>query len=204
MRRYLGIVIFIVLGVIGLISFYLFSEDDLVKEEMYEEDEELVSLDRNTDDQVEVELEQTDRIIVDIKGAIESPGVYEMEHGDRLVDLIHQAGGFTKQANETEINLAQRLQDEMVVIVPKEGETPTEAQVSSSVGANETSKQQIHLNQATQDELETLNGIGPSKAQAIVDYREENGPFQSIEEVLEVSGIGEKTLASFEEDIIVP
>src|SRR5699024_1630827 len=175
-----------------------FSEDELVKEEMYEEDEELVSLDRDTDDQVEVELEQIDRIIVDIKGAIESPGVYEMEQGDRLVDLTHQAGGFTKQANETEIKLAQRLQDEMVIIVPKEGETQTEAQVSSSAGTNETSKQQIHLNQATQDELETLNGIGPSKAQAIVDYREENGPFQSIEEVLEVSGIGEKTLASLD------
>ncbi len=156
----------------------------------------------------EEEIESSPLMMVDIKGAVTSPGIYEMEEGDRIHDLINQAGGFTKEANETEINLAQRLQDEMVIIIPKKGETLEEiasiSQATSSNNTTENTGDKIKLNEATETELETLNGIGPSKAQAIIDYREENGAFQTAEDVLQVNGIGEKTLENFKDDIIVP
>ena len=130
----------------------------------------------------EEEIESSPLMMVDIKGAVTSPGIYEMEEGDRIHDLINQAGWFTKVANETEINLAQRLQDEMVIIITKKGETLEEiasiSQATSSNNTTENTGDKIKLNEATETELETLNGIGPSKAQAIIDYREENGAFQ--------------------------
>ncbi|CDQ39590.1 MULTISPECIES: helix-hairpin-helix domain-containing protein [Virgibacillus] len=137
------------------------------------------------------------QMVVDVKGEVNKPGVYEMEEEDRVINAIEIAGGFTEEADQTQVNLAQRIQDEMVISVVKEGDT--EAQTLS---VNE--KDKLHLNQATLEEIEALNGIGPTKAEAIVQYREENGLFKSVEDLLNVSGIGEKTLEAFQEDIQVP
>lgn len=89
----------------------------------------------------------------------------------------------------------------MVIYVPAQGEVE-QSQVNLSDSDSNQSK--IRINSATADEIESLNGIGPSKAQAIIDYREENGLFQSVEDLLEVPGIGEKTLENLKEDIQVP
>ncbi|WP_234448059.1 helix-hairpin-helix domain-containing protein [Virgibacillus salexigens] len=137
------------------------------------------------------------QMVVDVKGEVNKPGVYEMEEEDRVINAIEIAGGFTEEADQTQVNLAQRIQDEMVISVVKEGDT--EAQTLS---VNE--KDKLHLNQATLEEIEALNGIGPTKAEAIVQYREENGLFKSVEDLLNVSGIGEKMLEAFQEDIQVP
>lgn len=138
-------------------------------------------------------------MMIDIKGEVKHPGVYEITQGTRVIDIIQEAGGFTDEADQNNINLAQLLHDEMVVMIPKKGE---DSSLTSSFG--EDNEQKIKINQASKEEIETLNGIGPAKAQAIIDYREENGMFQKVEDLLEISGIGEKTLANFKDDIIVP
>lgn len=206
MKRYVGI---IVLGVAIIIGLIYVNVDRSSSKDMVHSPEEMVSLEEPVEAvAAEEEIESSPLMIIDVKGAVTSPGIYEMKEGDRIHDLINQAGGFTKEANEAEINLAQRLQDEMVIIVPKEGEILEEiSSVSTAISSNtmaESAGDKIKLNDATQTELETLNGIGPSKAQAIIDYREENGAFQSVEDVLQVNGIGEKTLENFKDDIIVP
>src|SRR5690625_5978989 len=126
---------------------------------------------------------------VDIKGEVNNPGVYEVKSDYRVIDVIQIAGGLTQVADESKINLAQKVTDEMVIVVPKEGEDEANITVNFS---NEQEDGKINLNQASVEEIITLNGIGPKKAQAIVDYREENGPFQQVEDLLQVNGIGEK------------
>ena len=138
--------------------------------------------------------------VVDIKGEVANPGVYEISFDSRVNDVIQMAGGFTANADETQINLAQKIQDEMIIIVNKLGE---EGQPQGS-SAGDSSGQKLRINYATQEEIETLNGIGPSKAQAIIQYREENGLFQTPEDLLQISGIGEKTLQNFLDQIQVP
>lgn len=168
---------------------------------------ELDHLDSEKDQQPIEHLEQESdeliesKIMVDIKGEVEKPGVYEIEQGTRVIDSIEAAGGFTKEADENQINLAEKVHDEMVLIVPKLGE---ESASPSPVASHQDNEQKIRLNQATKEEIEQLNGIGPSKAQAIIDFREENGMFQQVDDLLQVNGIGEKTLENLKEFIIIP
>lgn len=145
------------------------------------------------------EDEQNETMMIDIKGEVKYPGVYEITQGTRVIDIIKEAGDFTSEADQNNINLSQILQDEMVVIVPKKG---NEVIVTDFQGGSDGQK--IKINQASKEEIETLNGIGPAKAQAIIDYREENGLFQKVEDLLEINGIGEKTLENFKDDIIIP
>jgi len=138
-----------------------------------------------------------DTVFVDVKGAVVHQGVYEINKLARVKDVIALAGGFTKEADQTKINLAAKVRDEMVIYVPQIGE---EGAVLTSGG---TEGKKVNINQATVDELQTLQGIGPAKAAAIIAYREENGPFVKIEDLLNVSGIGEKSLEKIKEQITV-
>ncbi|MEN1969338.1 helix-hairpin-helix domain-containing protein [Lentibacillus sp. N15] len=142
-----------------------------------------------------------ENIIVDVKGAVKNPGIYEIHADSRVNDVIELAGGFLKQADQTVVNLAQQVQDEMVIAVPEIGDDTSGIQADEVTGSGQA---KLKINQATQAEIEKLNGIGPSKAQAIIDYREENGLFQTVDDLLEVSGIGEKTLESLKDMIQVP
>lgn len=117
-------------------------------------------------------------IHVDIQGAISSPGLYEVNEGAYLGDLITVAGGY-KDANEECINLAHKLSDGEKVYIPFSNEACIEEEL-------------ININTATLEELDTLPGIGEAKAQNIIDYREANGYFTTTEEIMEVSGIGEQ------------
>ncbi|TFJ94056.1 helix-hairpin-helix domain-containing protein [Lentibacillus salicampi] len=149
----------------------------------------------------EAEAEQSAadaEVMVDVKGEITQPGVYEIASGSRVNDVIEMAGGFTKDADQSMVNLAQKVQDEMVIKIPKSGEQGS----ASTPGGSSHDK--IRINDATQEEIESLNGIGPSKAAAIIQYRDENGIFKTAEDLLGVSGIGEKTLESLEDEIQVP
>jgi|SRR5690625_1801574 len=146
----------------------------------------------------ESENNEENLIIVDIKGEIKNPGIYTVDLNDRVNDVIKKAGGFTNEADESQINLAQRVFDEMVIFVPSINPSREDEQLGN------LSSDKIRINYATQEEIEQLKGIGPSKASSIIQYREENGPFQSVEDLLNVTGIGEKTLENIKEDIQVP
>ncbi|MEC5422192.1 helix-hairpin-helix domain-containing protein [Virgibacillus sp. C22-A2] len=148
----------------------------------------------------DIKLDQEEiNVVVDIKGEVKTPGVYQVEIDFRVNDVIQIAGGFTEDADESQVNLAQKVQDEMIILIPKKGETE---ELNNSPNNNGSAK--LRLNYATQEELEGLNGIGPSKAQAIIQYREENGLFRTIEDLLKVSGIGQKTLENIRDSIQLP
>ncbi|GIO22064.1 helix-hairpin-helix domain-containing protein [Oceanobacillus sp. J11TS1] len=140
--------------------------------------------------------------VVDIKGEVMQPGVYEMEKGDRIQDIVERAGGFTENADLLQVNLAQIVQDEMVVLIPAVGQEADNASDSSlEAQAND---HKIKINTATSEELVQLPGIGPAKAEAIIEHRDNHGVFQQAEDLLEISGIGEKTLENLVEHIQVP
>ncbi len=139
-------------------------------------------------------------VVIDVKGEVMSPGVYTMKSNERVLDAIKIAGGMTSEASTTTINLAELLHDSMVIYVP----SIHEEQVNETIGPNtEKDKEKVLLNQATAQELETVPGIGPSKAAAIIQYREENGKFATVDDLTNVPGIGDKTLENIRDYFIV-
>ncbi|QVY60414.1 helix-hairpin-helix domain-containing protein [Cytobacillus gottheilii] len=154
-----------------------------------------------TEEVIEEPVEEETIILVDVKGSVENPGVYEAEDGDRVVDLIAEAGGLENDADEKMINFAQRVTDEMVLYIPKEGEES--AGIELNMSANSNDDETVNLNTADSAELQTLPGIGPAKAEAIIDYRDTNGSFAEKEELKEISGIGDKTYEKLAELIKV-
>ncbi|WP_144558750.1 helix-hairpin-helix domain-containing protein [Shouchella miscanthi] len=155
---------------------------------------------------MEQEEDSTDDVpltlMIDVKGAVRQPGIYTYTEGDRIDDAIKRAGGFTEDAEDMHVNLALKLVDEQVIYVPKIGETPVEMeQFWREAGEGESGK--INLNTATIEELQTLTGIGPAKAATIVQHREEQGPYQTIDDLKNVSGIGEKSFDSLKDFITV-
>jgi competence protein ComEA len=141
-------------------------------------------------------------IVVDIKGAVARPGVYEIKDAARVNEVVAMAGGFTKEADQTKVNLAAKVHDEMMIYVPARGETNIPSIDDSLIRSNDSNK--IHINTASEEEILQLPGIGPAKAAAIIAYREEHGPFQKVEDLSNVTGIGEKTLEKIKEHIVVP
>ncbi len=129
-------------------------------------------------------------IFVDVKGEVNKPGIYKAKIGERTNDLIQRAGGFNSNAEEKNVNLAQKVQDEMVIYVPAIGEKTNSILTPLQEDESET---KVNLNEGSEDDLMKIPGIGPSKARSIIEYREKEGPFKSIEEIKNVSGIGEKT-----------
>lgn len=135
-------------------------------------------------------------IYIDIKGAIKKPGVYKLEENSRIIDAINISGGLLKNANTVHTNLSKILTDAEVIkiytneeIKKIEKETPNEIPALEEEIKQETTL--ININNASIEQLQTLNGIGESKAKSIIDYRTQNGPFKTIEDVKNVSGISE-------------
>jgi competence protein ComEA len=133
--------------------------------------------------------------MVDVKGAVHSPGVYEANEGERVFHVIERAGGMTEDADVSKVNLALRVTDEMVINVPT---------IWGSMESQESSNRKINLNFADASQLTQLPGIGAKKAEAIIAYREEHGPFRSIDEIKNISGIGEQTFEQIKELITAP
>lgn len=144
-------------------------------------------------------------IYVDVKGEVHHPGVYQMKAENRVKDLIETAGGFTPLADDQKLNLAQLLEDQMVIVVPKKGEeVNSELAQTPTPHKKEVEKEgKVNINTATVEELKTLKGIGEKKAEAIIEYRKQNGSFKNKEELMKVRGIGKKLYESFEERVIV-
>lgn len=128
-------------------------------------------------------------LLVHVAGAVRTPGLYEFPDGARVADAVESAGGPRRRADLGALNLAQLLTDGLKVTVPRRGETPM-------AGAGETASEEatVSVNAADQAALETIPGIGPVKAAAIVTHRSEHGPFGSLAELIEVTGIGPATL----------
>ncbi|MGO5673946.1 competence protein ComEA [Bacillus subtilis] len=148
--------------------------------------------------------ESNETIVIDIKGAVQHPGVYEMRTGDRVSQAIEKAGGTSEQADEAQVNLAEILQDGTVVYIPKKGEgTAVQQGGGGSVQSDGGKGALVNINTATLEELQGISGVGPSKAEAIIAYREENGRFQTIEDITKVSGIGEKSFEKIKSSITV-
>lgn len=199
--------LFALFGVIIVIGIALLNRENDISfdlEHESEEDDTLISGDNTDQDEHDANEELTEDTAVDIKGAVLDPGVYTVETSARIHDVIELAGGFLKDADEQQINLAERVQDEMYIYVPKQGEEESPEMATTAAESSGVDSELVRVNQATITELETLDGIGPGKAQDILDYIEENGPLTSEEDLLEVSGIGEKTLEKFKEQVIIP
>ncbi|WP_240616395.1 helix-hairpin-helix domain-containing protein [Planococcus maitriensis] len=135
-------------------------------------------------------------VMIDVKGAVKTEGLYELPAGSRINDAIEAAGGFLPEADSRSINLAVIVLDESAVYVPKQGE---ESLMPVATAGTSAEPGLVDLNSATADELTELPGIGPAKAAAIVSHRTENGPFKSVEQLMDVTGIGEKSFEQLKE-----
>lgn len=171
--------------------------------------------DENNDENLEKVEEET--IIVHITGEVKNWGVIELPQGSRIIDAVNKSGGFTDSADVEAVNLAYVLSDGIKVYIPskneeKVGDFTTEEYITADSGDNvitggeqmeENKNELVNINKATQTELETLPGIGPSTALKIISYRNENGAFSSIEDIKNVSGIGDSKFESIRDLICV-
>lgn len=194
------------------------SVEELELKEVSKEEPEKESL-LNENEETIIGVEETNTVYVDIKGAVNKPGVYEIENDKRVIDVLELAGGLTENANTTMINLAKKIFNEMVIIIYTNDEVEKTNQKDTVVKIiekecvcpeikndaclnqnkdEEDNKKEIeendgkvNINTANLDELLTITGIGESKASAIIEYRKDVGGFKNIEEIMKVSGIGE-------------
>ena len=148
---------------------------------------------KNINDEAEI-------IKVYITGSVKNAGVYSMKEGDRVVDLFQKAGGKTIGADLEKINMASHLKDGEKIYIPSVSENNKFNSYSTNNSYSSNSKI-ININLADQNELQKLSGIGPSKAKAIIKYREKNGPFKNIKDLIKVSGIGNATLNKIEDEV---
>lgn len=154
---------------------------------------------------------QSQKVMVDVKGQIKHPGVYQSSPDERVIDVITRAGGLTANANETAVNFAEHVQDEMVIYIPAKGEesqagpTPTGGNTVLAAGHTGSSDKgtKVNINKADATELQNLPGIGQAKAAAIVEYREKNGPFKTADDLKNISGIGDKTFEKLKDMVDV-
>lgn len=215
------IIIGLIIGIL-LISGIAYSIYSIYKNKDKEEKNELLIKKK---DNIKEETKNESKVLyqVDIKGEVQNPGIYSLEASSRIIDVINKAGGLKENANTSVINLSKKIIDEMVIIVYSNDqvanfkETKEEENIiidKCIEGENGNLKNdaciekedtkvsgKISINNATKEELMTLPGIGESKADSIIKYREENGNFETIEDITKVSGIGENLFAQIKENI---
>lgn len=133
-------------------------------------------------------------ILVDVAGWVRHPGVYEFASGDRVIDAVNRAGGARKGADLTWLNLAAPLTDGTQIVVSQPGTVAPGSAGSSETGTSSGATALINVNTAGETELEELPGVGPVTAAAIIDYRSRIGPFATVDDLIDVSGIGPSTL----------
>lgn len=216
----------ILLIIIGSSGFFLFS--GLKKEKSPKKEKNLLTLEKKEskkEEKKEEKAEENIQIMVDVKGEVVNPGIYTLDKEKRVIDAINMAGGLTNQADTSVLNLSKKLTDEMVIIVysryevenfekTKEKEEIVNQECVKGVNALEndaciensesqvpTPSGKVSINQATKEELMQLEGVGEAKANAIIEYRNTNGPFNSIEDIKNVSGIGDSLFDKIKENI---
>ena len=150
---------------------------------------------------IEEKKEEIIKVTVDIKGMVENPGVYEVDSTYRVNDVIELAGGLKEGADTSKINLAKLVKDEMTIVIYSTEEVEEEyknrvcicncPEITNDACIEEESEDLININTCTEDDLMSIKGIGKAKAEAIIKYREDNGNYNSIEDIKKVSGIGD-------------
>ena len=144
------------------------------------------------------------RVVVDVVGAVRRPGLYRLAQGDRVADAVARAGGATRKADLSLVNLAALVSDGEQVVVPRRGSLAAGAAgAAGSAGASGVPTGPVHLNSATIEQLDALPGVGPVTAQKIVDYRQKHGAFSSVDELDAISGIGPARLDQLR-DLVAP
>ena len=182
-----------------------------VKETNLQAEVAAVSKDSSTEKEVKKEVNkeekdeplEQDLITVDVKGAVKSPGIYDLPVGSRVNDAVQKAGGLTEQADSKSLNLAQKVSDEALVYVPTKGEEAASQQTGSGTASSTNKEKKINLNKASLEELKQVKGLGGKRAQDIIDHREANGKFKSVDELKKVSGIGAKTIEKLKDYVTV-
>ena len=200
------IIIFLNIFIIGILVYFNFFEEEPILEEPIEE---VISV-------IETEpIEEEASLLVDVKGAVKKPGVYEVTNDTIVNDCIKLAGGLKSDADTNTINLSKKVVNEMVIYIPEKKEVKESPPLNDAVidntpiigtgteENNPSSDKKININTATLSELQELDGIGESKAQSIIDYRNEVGLFKDINELMNVSGIGETVFAKIKDNITI-
>ena len=141
-----------------------------------------------------------EKIFVDVKGAVKHPGVFETTKDKRVKDLIEEAGGLLDDADTSTLNLSQKVKDQMVIYVLKHGEKSKQI---SDGGTNSSNGDVININTANKEQLMKISGVGKTKAEAIISYREKNGDFKKKEDITKVHGIGKATFEKIKDKIEV-
>ena len=146
------------------------------------------------------EKRHDEKIFVDVKGAVKHPGVFETTKDKRVKDLIEEAGGLLDDADTSTLNLSQKVKDQMVIYVLKHGEKPKQI---SDGGSSSSNTDVININTANKEQLMKISGVGKTKAEAIISYREKNGDFKKKEDITKVRGIGKATFEKIKDKIEV-
>lgn len=208
-----NIAVLLLILICFILSFYLYGRNkskvfkDEYMENIFVEQNEIDTVNENKlESEIintnEISSEKFNKIIVEIKGEVNRPDVYEMEEGSIIRDLIEKAGGLTEKANIDLINRAEKLKPNELIIIPNNDNKENSISVSSNYNL-ENNSDVININTASIDELQKINGIGEVKAKNIIEYREKNGGFKSIEEIKNIEGIGEKTFEKIKDKISI-
>jgi len=216
-------IIILSIVILGLISILTYKEKD---ETILVEKEEKLAV---KEDKKEEKEPDVSTVFVDIKGAVNAPGVYEIDSTKRVIDAINLAGGLTSKADTINLNLSKKVEDEMYIVVYTKTElyeykkkntdiskancASLECECPDSNNSSCINKEEgkttsnipgkVSLNTATKEELMSLSGIGEAKASAIITYRNENGKFKSVEDVKNVSGIGDSLFEQIKNNIVL-
>ena len=158
-----------------------------------------ISNETNNKDE-KAEDKHDEKIFVDVKGAVKHPGVFETTKDKRVKDLIEEAGGLLDDADTATLNLSQKVKDQMVIYVLKHGEKPKQI---SDGGSSSSNTDVININTANKERLMKISGVGKTKAEAIISYREKNGDFKKKEDITKVHGIGKATFEKIKDKIEV-
>ena len=158
-----------------------------------------ISNETNNKDE-KAENRHDEKIFVDVKGAVKHPGVFETTKDKRVKDLIEEAGGLLDDADTATLNLSQKVKDQMIIYVLKHGEKPKQI---SDGGSSSSNTDVININTANKERLMKISGVGKTKAEAIISYREKNGDFKKKEDITKVHGIGKATFEKIKDKIEV-
>ena len=202
--------------IVLLVAVFLFGvkgENDASNREIFISQDDTVEIFETIEtvqDSTESTIEEAKTITCDISGEVKSPGVYTLDAGSRLNDLITMAGGLTEEANIDVINRAAELTDGIKIFIPNINDNQYSSSVlTESYNTNVANKKsgpdngKISINNASLEELQKIPGVGPVTAQKIVEYRENAGGFSSVDELLNISGIGEKTYKKIQDYVIL-
>lgn len=209
-KKIIGIIVISIIILITSVIIYRNNKSSSFKEEymteIFEGDTKVVNeAEANTEESINnSSVEESKTIIVEIKGEVIKPDVYELKEGSIVKDLIDLAGGLKEEADIRNINRAEELKDHELIIIGNINDEPIDTGVISAgtnINSNEEESTLININTAEIDDLKKITGIGDTKAQNIIDYREKNGGFKSLEDLKNVDGIGDKTFEKIKDEI---